>query len=373
MKTYSFVCKSLAGAVALLCASPSLGLAANPNMQKSTYFDPAQLASHSLTHHPVSEYRHRLTVNSLAQGFKQPSVALLNVVDGPGQQPVLSQLLQKLSASRLGINPAQVREERSEQHHTLYGIGWKLKVYGDGSRVQFRNYRYLDQREAQLGKIPRLQPERLIALGQKFIDDVLDAQIRLSPNEELVPLGVQYQVNAEQAATGSARPTQTIVAGAAIFSRKINGIDVVGKGSKVAVLFANDEAPIGFDLDWPILVDSGAKQEVLSVAAIQQRTLAVARLPEQASAVRLERFECGYYDPGQRKRSVTVPLQSACFHTYSGRVAAMAKNGEAGYLTQAYVDVVPAGVQVIPDQHWDSALRFSGSPQTPEDNTPEPR
>jgi hypothetical protein len=174
---------------------------------------------------------------------------------------------------------------------------------------------------------------------------------------------VQYQVNAEQTRDASDEPEQTTVAAAVIFSRKVDGVDVLGKGSKVAVLYANNGTPFGFDFDWPTLHSFGADQKVAPIDELQERAASVARLGESAFDAQLGRFECGYYDAGQAKRSLGVPMQPACFHFYSAKSKAEAEDGTSGLLTMAYVDPVPAGTEIIPDENWDTALELLYGPE----------
>ena len=354
----------LAAALTTLLSHSSLIQAANPAMADPAYFDADAYAKRNQPTHPISEYRFALNLTSLSRGIPAGSVALLDVAQGPGRTEVMERLLFSLGQLDLGVGPETVRStDENVKRLAVYGDGWKLKVYGDGSRAEFRHYGYLDKMEPQMAKYPPLEPEQLVELGRRFVAGVLTQQIPLDQGEELVPFGVQYQVNAQQTADAKDEPEQTTVAAAVIFSRKIDGVDVLGKGSKVAVLYTNDGTPFGFDFDWPALRPLGFDQKVAPVDELKERAADVARLGETAFDVTLERFECGYYDAGQSKRSLGVPMQPACFHFYSAKSKAEAEDGASGLLTMAYVDPVPAGTEVIPDENWDTALELLYGPE----------
>jgi len=355
---------ALAAALTVLLAHSSLVLAANPEMEDPAYFDADAYAKRNQPTHPISEYRFALNLTSLARGIPADSVPLLDVAQGPGRAEVTDRLLASLAQLDLGVGPKAVRsKDENDKRLAVYGDGWKLKVYGDGSRAEFRHYGYIDKMEPEMAKYPPLEPEQLVELGRRFVGQVLASHIPMEKGEELIPFGVQYQVNAEQTPDANDEPEQTTVAAAVIFSRKVDGVDVLGKGSKVAVLFANNGTPFGFDFDWPTLHTFGVEQKVAPIEELHERAASVARLGETAFGVQLERFECGYYDAGESKRSLGVPMQPACFHFYSAKSKAEAEDGASGLLTMAYVDPVPAGTEIVPDENWDTALELLYGPE----------
>lgn len=333
------------------------GLAAHPAMEDPTYFDPQIFARVNSFSHPVTEYRHLLNVLSLQRGLNQSSVALFDVARGPGREQVLERLLQRLDGKLIQQHGITAMEQDAD-HSAVYGDGWKLRVHGDGSRAEFRHYRYVEEREAALARLARLDADTLIERGHQFVEEVLGEQVKLGKREALVPFRVEYQVNAEQPADGRAPARETTVAGIVVFSRVIDGLDVLGAGSKIAVMFANDGTPFGFDMDWPQLNDSGRRQPVAPVQEIQARARRVARLGANAEDVALERFECGYFDAGQRHRQPGSPLQPACFHFYTGRIPVPDDNGGVSHLLQAYADPVPAAATVRADAHWPETLEL---------------
>jgi hypothetical protein len=369
MKQREFTKRALTVALTVLIAQSSLSFAANKAMEDKGYFEPKLYAERNKPVHAISHYRTRLNLTSLRQGMPKQAVPLLWQESSPGRQSVMDSLLDNLD--RTGINTKSIkRMDENKRRLAAYGDGWKLKVYGDGSRATFRNYGHMEKNEAAMGKLTPLKPDQLIKLGQRFISGVLGEQIRLSEKEALVPFGLQYQINAQQAVDSKQKPEKTTVAAAIVFSRTINGVDVLGKGSKVAVLFANDGTPFGFDFDWPRLYSAGVDQKVASLDELKRRAIKVSRLEGHEINVQLDRFECGYYDAGEKKRGET-PMQPACFHFYSAQSKAATEDGATGLLSMAYVDAVPAGTEIIADANWDIAQELLYGPSTvPERSKP---
>ncbi len=358
---------TLMSTLSLIMAYSSLSLATdNKAMQADGYFNVESYAKQNKPAHAISEYRYQLNLNSLDQGLAVDSIPLLKAKAGLGRERIMSTLLENLSKLDFNIDAKSVvNENETDKRLAVYGDGWKLKVYGDGSRVAFRNYGYLDRNEEAINELKRIEPEELEKLGRRFIAEYLGDFIPMGKKEELIPFGVQYQVNTQQSVEKNAKKEEQTVAGTIIFSRKINGIDVLGKGSKIAILYANDGTPFGFDFDWPALDSIGEEQKIAPLNEIKQRAVEVAKLATDAVNVQLERFECGYYDAGQSKRG-EAPIQSGCFHFYSAQ--SFAKSDDtAGFLTMAFVDPIPASNKIINDPNWDTAIELlNGRDAVPE-------
>lgn len=320
-----------------------------------------QFAHHQSVGHAINEHRHQLTVRSLEKGLGRADVPLLDVTKGPGRKRVLESLLRRLNKTQFDIQAdiqRIVREDINAKRIAMYGDGWKLKVYGDGTKARYRHYGYLQKRKRTLAQLPPITPEKLISSGRRFIEEILGDQVRLNKHETLIPFRIEYQIDAIQSADGKQAPRETTVAGAVVFSRAISGIDVLGTGSKIAVLFANDGTPFGFDYDWPKLSENDTIQTLAPLDEIKKRTRQVARLKDTAIHVRLQRFECGYYDPGQRHRGETTTLQAACVHFYTGHTPVTNANGEVNYLAHAFVDPIPAAATIKADKRWPVTLEL---------------
>ena len=98
----------------------------------------------------------------------------------------------------------------------------------------------------------RLSNELLEALGRSFISRELGRYVVLANGEELLALSSVHQVSRDQANAPGAPSEEEEVGGSIVsFIRTVEGVPVVGRGSKVAVVFANDGTAVGFDFDWP--------------------------------------------------------------------------------------------------------------------------
>ncbi len=112
------------------------------------------------------------------------SVPVLATEPGPGRSQVMDSLLNSLSWLELGVSAKSVeRRNENKKRLALYGDGWKLKVYGDDSRIAFHHYGYMDKHEASMTKLPQLEPKQPQALDHSFINDYLGEHILLSKGE----------------------------------------------------------------------------------------------------------------------------------------------------------------------------------------------
>ena len=145
-----------------------------------------------------------------------------------------------------------------------------------------------------------------------------------------------------------------LIASMVVFGRTIDGLDIVGAGSKVAITFANDGTSVAVDCDWPQYSKLDAWQKVLDIRDIEERARVQSRIRVGDSSV--ERFECGYFDAGgkKRRRDLTAPIQTACFvHELETKTANFMPIG-SGRIT-----VLPIGEKVEYDDAWPMARTLS--------------
>ncbi len=167
-----------------------------------------------------------------------------------------------------------------------------------------------------------------------------------------------------------------VVGNRIVFTREINGIPVVGAGSKVTITFLNDGSVVSFRYDWPTYVKTGRMQRLAPPAAILRRvqrsvgartnypTANAIRVPSATSVtemidlggnVQLERFACGYYDPGFMSRDAKAPIQAGCYYHV------IHSQGPAEYATKAaYSGAVPAARLPEPDSRWPELVLLRG-------------
>jgi hypothetical protein len=154
--------------------------------------------------------------------------------------------------------------------------------------------------------------------------------------------------------------TEKVVASKITFTRVIEGIPVLGSGSKVEVTFNPEGEPIGFSVDWADYLQSTArdlsKDTVADINTIraraqlvrQRRGIDPTHISEESSP------QCGYYDAGYHADQGRDGLVPACVYRYK---VAGGNNAEAVYL-----DVVPASQVVPPAASWPESMMLGGGP-----------
>jgi hypothetical protein len=183
-----------------------------------------------------------------------------------------------------------------------------------GKRGKSALFEIYDLQRAKNGALKALKVD---SGALAYIHSKLGASIVLGENEELVPLLTDYRLEGSQDLS-IGLVTRSVAANRIVFGRKLNGVPVVGNGSRVVITFANDGSVESFFYDWPKYVSTDAQSLVTPstlLGRIQQAVSArtgvasafTAAVPEQKEAAgrvaldtgtRLESMQCGYYDAG---------------------------------------------------------------------------
>lgn len=296
---------------------------------------------------------------SVTKGFRETSLAEMHRAGAVDQNKLSGALIEKL-----GLDSAPQSAKHGDVLH-LTGKQWSLDVTADGNGVEYQDAA-AGARAHALGKpvTQKMSADELEQKGRAFIASKLSSQIVLGANEELVAVRADYRFEGGQdAKTGET--SEAVVANRIVFGRTLNGVPVVGNGSKVIVTFINDGSLESFRYDWPQykavasqnLVDAGEilsrVQKVISarngvaaptsgvvVPASEGEAYPVALTPN----TKLQALECGYYDAGSFTRSAAQSVQPGC--TY--HVVSQDSNG----MRAGYAGAVPAGAQFEPDAAW---------------------
>lgn len=294
---------------------------------------------------------------SWSKGVDRQEIRLLKRLPGPGARKTMSALKSRFvaSGSAFALRGMSVETESARGLRADGADGaWSLLVRGDGTAARASNY-------AALATSPRRHPSKrfasdeLEAMGRRFIGVELSDAVRLGANEELVALKTEHEVDA--IGKGNTTLREEVVASTIVFGRRIDGIDVVGPGSKVSVTFDMRGAPVSFVYDWPEYQQTGQSQKVLPIEGIWERVNAHASARFQKDSVGVKQFACGYVDVGVRpkKRDAEALIQSGCYVQYEGSdVTAVAKGESAS--TKGTVDYIPVGESVAQDQGWPQAV-----------------
>ena len=249
------------------------------------------------------------------------------------------------------------------------GDTWTLQVFGDGTGAEF-----LDRAAAGLAHSTGVDPSKAISTdslesaGRAYIERTLSKAIVLQRGERMVRAATSFRSEGGVARDGSA-PYSAVTAARVVFSREIEGIPVVGAGSKVTITFLNDGTVESFRYDWPTYTRTANMQRLASAQEILRRVQRVTGtraksnmyqdLPAPASIeaisqpmrlgsdAQLQDLKCGYYDPGFANRSATAPVQAGCYY----HVLHMDGQGEFP-TTAGYSGAVPAAQSPARDASW---------------------
>lgn len=311
--------------------------------------------------------RSQLDASSRREGFGRSSVALLKRMPGRGGEAVAAAVIRQFESASTAITTSGERKREAKRDKIfVHTDAWSLQVVGDGTRVSYRNEMELDRGQANgVPVAQRLSDERLEELGRGFIAGTLQALVKLGPDEALVPLYTERQITGGGPTAEGAQPeTELVVANTMVFTRTIDGVPVVGGGSKVAVTFLNNGNAVAFSYDWPEYRKTGRQQKVLGLDEIKRRGKRVLSVDLDAENVKLARFECGLFDPGVRYRDADALVQSACYVQAVRRdiidPAANRLDPTAGHVLAAVAQAIPAGATVEPDKRWPEAEKLRG-------------
>lgn len=310
-------------------------------------------------------YRIDSQKRSEKEGLGHEQVPLFKRIPCPGKEAVAKKLIEHFKDSIIPIaTKGASKEQVKGELLSITGDGWFLDVYGDGSNVSYRNYKYIDSKPELAKPVSmRLSNEKLRELGLEFIRKHLSEYIKLGPDEKLIPFYTEHAiVGGGFTKENTKMEEEKVYASTIVFTRSIKKVNIIGAGSKVAVMFNNEGIPIGFNYDWPQYMPIGKSQKVLTVEAIKKRAEKLLLLDINSANVKIKRFDCGFYDAGSRKRDFRAVIQTGCaIHSYEKKIIdekAHKKDFNSGHIILAYVDYIPAGVTVEQDEKWPQAMKI---------------
>ena len=219
---------------------------------------------------------------------------------------------------------------------------WSLEVRGDGDWIRFRHSTYhTSSRNTPRALSAAMSDEEVESVAKRIVPRDLAPLVTLGKGEALQPWSVAHLISViGDVNTGNFK--KAIHVTRITLTRVINGVPVLGAGSKIAVEVANDGTLVGFDIDWSQLTPGTDTTSLLDVATIKQRAQQL--VPSSSSSPREVEFKCGYYDTGAGfGRSAQV--QPACTIAYES-------------LSKHFQFAVPAGSKVIKDATWTESATF---------------
>jgi hypothetical protein len=269
-----------------------------------------------------------------------------------------------------------VRPERDGGRLRLAGADGYLEIFADGSAGEFFNLTAsVRARASGIEATKAMSAADLEAAGRAYVERNLDKVIVLGPNERMVPEAKAQRIESGVAVDGTGAASN-VVAQRVVFTREIDGIPVVGAGSKVTITFLNDGTVESFHYDWPryrktnhmqalaspeeilrrIQTVIGARTSTTGTAAIQTPPSAAANQAiDLGRNTVLKRLACGYYDPGYKVRDPKAPVQAGCYYHV------VHAQGSGDFVTKAaYSGAVPAARSAADDARWPEVALLRG-------------
>jgi hypothetical protein len=295
---------------------------------------------------------------SVRQGFSESTLTVLQRAAALDQNKVGAALVEQLQKG----NAYQASKDGSKLR--LAGKEWSLEVASDGAAADYHD-QAVEARAHSLAKplSQEMPAAELEQKGRAFISSKLASQIVLGTGEQLIAVRADYRTEGGQdLATGEI--THAVSGNRIVFGRTLNGVPVVGNGSKVIITFTNDGSVESFRYDWP-KYQAGTSQQVVDAGQILARVQTVVGAHSDVAAAtsnapvansegdaypvaltpntQLQTLDCGYYDAGSLAgKSQTV--QPGC--TY------LAVSQDSNGMRAGYAGAVPAGAQFTADAGW---------------------
>lgn len=299
------------------------------------------------------DFEHKKQLNRISKtnNIGRSHVKVLKIEKGEGRKKVKDKALRLLK--RMGVTDDREKKEQLlyNEFDSMSGGGWQMIVNNEGEKISYINMKLFGEAKKRKNSKKRgaIPPERLAKLGRKFIDENLEEFIQLGEKERLEPFHSFEELDGDMDEKNNKR--EAVVGNQIVFTRVIDDITVVGPGSKISVMFANDETPVAFRLDWP-RIKLEKQKKIVENARIEKRIKRIAEMNGYKKTIKKNRYECGYYDPGAEQRWGDY-IQPACYVFYEG------ENNEYNEVMN-YTSVVPLAEpeDIELDYDWDEAFVF---------------
>lgn len=255
-------------------------------------------------------YRRTMAVRAASSGLGSICVPQLVRLPGPGRTAAMEDALARYAVDAGAGKQAPVMTT-ADAYTLAKGDGWMLEVRGTGDWVRYRNEARLTPGNyvpVPVGEAPNNQ--ELERMARRFVSSRLAPLVKLGPDDAL--RGWYVTRILETIADDAGAQTTYVIATKVVFTREVNGIPVLGSGSKVAVLMGNDGEMIGFDVDWPQLTRAGRETRTVDLARIRARVDRQLGFKSGAQRPPELIFECGYYDPGADASMAGGAIAPAC-------------------------------------------------------------
>ena len=301
-----------------------------------------------------SKQRAALAHEAGRNALNKREVEVLRRGAGPGNGPAADAMLSALDAAGHATGAAKAKRVQAGDRVLSQGSGWALEAQGEGTRVRFHKLGF-QGRGVPADQKPGL--EQLQDRGEAFVKKELASVVSLGAGETLVPFKTRYLKQGMQAQGG--KSTESVTAATVVFTRAIDGVPVLGEGSKAAVTFDMDGKVIGFDVDWAKLQRTGTRQVTVGSAEVGRRHGQLQALNGQSPNATLRRMECGYYDAGYLASRAGTLVQPACVYDEVEEKAGLGAG--QGKFRSAKITAVPLGASFEADEALPEALQLKSA------------
>ncbi|HRZ78498.1 MAG TPA: hypothetical protein P5044_00695 [bacterium] len=223
-----------------------------------------------------------------------------------------------------------------DDFNSVVGDGWDLTVFGDGTRVNYRNWKYAQENKAKYGKAKEMSLNELKTAGERFIKEELKDFVKIGVGEELIFMQSKYEVDGVGTADGTF-VDETLASNIAYFGRKKDGLMFVGNSSMIIIEFSNDRKPVSFYYKWKDYEELEDNIEVASREEIDYRISSFSSM-NFGNVKNLDvKLFCGIYDDSQF-------VQPACEIKQNGEIS----DGEF----VGIINIIPAGKNHAEGGNW---------------------
>ena len=123
----------------------------------------------------VSEELKQLQSESEQYRIKRTTVNLMVPKNGAGKEIATQKLIAKFKTGDTINTKTSGNWEMNlkDDFNSVVGDGWDLTVFGDGTRVNYRNWKYVQENKAKYGKDKEMSSNELKTAGERFIKEEL--------------------------------------------------------------------------------------------------------------------------------------------------------------------------------------------------------
>jgi len=270
--------------------------------------------------------------------INKDSVKLMVRKNGLGKELITQKLIEKFKTGDTINTKTSGNWEMNlkDDFNSVVGDGWDLTVFGDGTRVNYRNWKYVLENKAKYGKAKAMSLTELKTAGEKFIKGELKDFVKLGVGEELVFMQSKYEVDIVGSDDGSFYD-ETLGANIAYFGRKKDSLMFVGNSSMIIVEFSNDRKPVSFYYKWK---DYEELEDQINIASREEINYRISSFSSMnfGNVKNLDvKLICGIYDDSEY-------VQPACEVKQKGET----DNGSFGGI----INIIPAGKNHAEGGNW---------------------